>query len=100
MTTLSDMPQQTAAPTINVDRSMESPAFVMPPSLCRPPVEWSLGVSPSHAAKSRPDLNVSGGGAFMLSIDDPIEPTPGIVAIRLLMSSSRCHFISLASIFS
>src|SRR5665213_1344031 len=67
---------------------MESPAFVMPPSLCRPPVEWSLGVSPSHAAKSRPDLNVSGGGAFMLSIDDPIRPMPGIVAIRLLMSSS------------
>ena len=60
----------------------------------------SLGVSPSHAAKSRPDLNVSGGGAFMLSIDDPIGQTPGIVAIRLLMSSSRCHFISLASIFA
>ena len=27
------------APTINVDRSTESQAFVMPPSLCRPPVE-------------------------------------------------------------
>jgi hypothetical protein len=51
-----------------------------------------LGVSPSQAAKSRPDLNVSGGGAFMLSMDDPIGPTPGIVEIRLLTSSSpSCH---------
>jgi hypothetical protein len=30
------------APTINVDRSIESPAFVIPPYLCRPPVEVSV----------------------------------------------------------
>jgi hypothetical protein len=27
-------------------------------------------------------------------MDDPIGPTPGIVAMRLLTSSSRCHFIT------
>jgi hypothetical protein len=40
----------------------------------------------------------SGGGAFMLSIVDPMGPTPGIDANRRLTSSSRCHFISLVSI--
>jgi hypothetical protein len=34
-------------------------------------------VSPIQAAKSRPDLNVFGAGAFMLSMVDPIGPTPG-----------------------
>jgi hypothetical protein len=63
-------------PTMSVDLIDGSPAFVMPPKRVRPPVEWSFGVNPSQAAKWRPDLNVSAGGAFMLSIVEPIG-TPG-----------------------
>ena len=59
----------------------------------------ATGLAPALQA-SRPDLNVSGGGAFMLSMADPIGPMPGIVERRRLTSSSRCHFISLASISS
>lgn len=52
------------APTISVDRIDGSPALVMPPNLIRQPVEWSLGVKPSQAAKWRPEAKFSAGGAL------------------------------------
>lgn len=88
------------APTTKTDRSAESPALVMPPWRIRPPVEWSFGVDPSQVAKSRPDRKLCAGGAFMLSIVDPMGPMPETVAIRRLASSCRCQFNSLLLISS
>ena len=51
------------APMMSRRRSVCSPIFDVAPSLCFPPVECCNGVSPSQAAKSRPRLNVSAGGA-------------------------------------
>jgi len=36
----------------------------MAPSLSLPPLEFCLGVRPSHAAKSRPDRNTPGSGTL------------------------------------
>ena len=40
------------------------PIFVIRPGRWRPPVEDSRGVSPTHAAKSRPLRKLSIGGAY------------------------------------
>src|SRR3954451_12543581 len=68
--------RRAVAPTIRVLRKASSPARVMTPSLTLPAVEWSFGVSPSHAANWRPDRNRRGSGVFMTSIEAPISPTP------------------------
>ncbi len=47
------------------------PCLVMAPSVCLPPVEFCLGVRPSQAAKSRPDLNALGS---LQIVDRSVEP--------------------------
>src|SRR5438045_9026506 len=66
------------APATNRLRKTSSPARVILPSLVLPAVEWSLGVSPSQAAKCRPEENARGSGVFITSAVAPIGPTPGI----------------------
>ena len=85
------------APTTSAALSGESPARVMTSSRALPAVEWFLGVSPIHAAKSRPDLNNRGSGVFIMSNDALIGPTPGIFANLWLHSSLRCQTISFSS---
>jgi hypothetical protein len=46
---------QVVAPLTSTARKRSSPARVMPPSLCLPAVEWSLGVRPIQAAQRRPE---------------------------------------------
>ena len=48
------------APITSNWRNRSSPARLMPPMRCLPPVECSFGVSPSQAAKWRPDWNCAG----------------------------------------
>src|SRR6202051_1858119 len=86
------------APATNSLRKTSSPARVILPSLVLPAVEWSLGVSPSQAAKCRPEENAPGSGVFITSAVAPIGPTPGICASRRLQALARCQAISLASI--
>ena len=40
------------------------PFFVIFPSFAFPPLEFCLGVNPSQAAKSRPELNIAGSGTL------------------------------------
>src|SRR3954466_7763032 len=53
-----------------------------------PPVDFCKGVRPSQAAKSRPDLNVSAGGASAAIAVAVMGPTPGIVIKRRATGSS------------
>ena len=59
----------------------------MPPSVCLPPLEFCLGVRPSQAAKSRPDLNTLGSGTLAAITEAIIFPMPGT------LSSNRTHLI-------
>ena len=54
--TAARLPTTALAPMISRRRSVRSPIFEVAPSFCFPPVECCNGVSPSHAAKSRPLL--------------------------------------------
>src|SRR6476620_12516292 len=65
------------APRISVLRKVSSPARVITPSRVLPAVEWSLGVSPIHAEKSRPDRKAWGSGTFITANDAPIGPIAG-----------------------
>ncbi len=85
------------APTTSTLRRASSPARVIPPGLALPAVEWSLGVRPSQAAKSRPDLNACGSGTFIASRLAPTGPMPGMASSRRDTSLPRCHACSLAS---
>ena len=51
------------APMMRRRRKARFPIFDVRPSRRLPPVECWSGVNPTHAAKSRPRLNVEGGGA-------------------------------------
>ena len=42
----------------------DCPAWLSSPNFSLPPVEFCLGVAPSQAAKSRPDLKACGSGAL------------------------------------
>ena len=53
------------------------PCLVMAPSFSLPPLEFCLGVRPSQAAKSRPDLNTLGSGTLATITEAMILPTPG-----------------------
>lgn len=61
------MLMRAVAPTTSTLRSISSPARVVTPSLFLPAVEWFFGVSPSQAAKSRPDLKPRASGTLMAS---------------------------------
>jgi len=76
------------APMMSRRRSVRSPIFDVAPSLCFPPVECCNGVSPSQAAKSRPRLNVSAGGASAAMAVAITGPTPGMLMRRRATSSS------------
>src|SRR3984893_16142381 len=57
------------------------PCLVMAPSACLPPLEFCLGMRPSQAVKSRPDLNTLGTGCDhrsdnLADAGDLVEP-PG-----------------------
>src|ERR1700687_1254229 len=52
----------------------------MPTSVCLPPLEFCRGVSPSQAAKSRPDLNTLGSGVEAVITEAISLPTPGTLA--------------------
>ena len=58
------------------------PIFEVLPRRCLPPVECWRGTSPSQAAKSRPRLKTSIGGAKVSIAMAVIGPTPGIVSKR------------------
>jgi hypothetical protein len=73
------------APIISRRRSVRSPIFEVAPSVCLPPVERCKGVSPTQAAKSRPRLKVSAGGAGAARATAITGPTPGMVAMRRLI---------------
>ena len=79
------------APMIRSRRRDRSPIFVVEPRRCLPPVECCRGTSPSHAAKSRPRLKVSGDGASATSALAISGPIPGIVINRRAVSSSRAR---------
>jgi hypothetical protein len=53
------------------------PCLVMAPSACLPPLELCLGVRPSQAVKSRPDLNTLGSGTLAAITEAIILPMPG-----------------------
>src|ERR1700731_3631148 len=58
----------------------------MPPSVCLPPLEFCRGVSPSQAAKSRPDLNTLGSGVEAVITEAISLPTPGTLASKRFIS--------------
>src|SRR6202043_1527320 len=60
--------------------------LLMPPSVCLPPLEFCRGVSPSQAAKSRPDLNTLGSGVDAVITEAISLPTPGTLASKRLTS--------------
>ena len=77
------------APTINsrlISRWLIFDAF---PRICLPPVGCWRGTSPSHAAKSRPRLKTSIGGAKVSIAMAVIGPTPGIVCNRRVIGPTK-----------
>src|SRR3984957_5955843 len=55
------------APNTRSRRIYRLPCLVIDPNFSLPPVEFCLGVAPSQAAKSRPDLKACGSGALARS---------------------------------
>lgn len=76
------------APMISSRRISRWPIFEVFPSRCLPPVDLCNGTSPSQAAKSRPHLNVSVGGAKVSIASAAMGPTPGMVCKRRDASAS------------
>jgi len=85
------------APSTSNCRRRSSPARLMPPSRCLPPVERCCGTRPSQAAKWRPDLNWP-GSTRSARFSALTGPMPGIAASRWLSGSALCCAITLASI--
>ena len=85
------------APTTSRLRRVSSPARVIRPSRVLPAVEWSFGVSPSQAAKSRPDANALGSGVFIASTEAVTTPMPGIWVRRWATGLALCQARSSAS---
>src|SRR5580658_10853483 len=69
-------------PTTSNLRIYRLPCLVTAPSLALPPLEFCLGVSPSQAAKSRPDLNTLGSGTLAAIAEAVSGPTPGTRSSR------------------
>lgn len=76
------------APVTRRRRISRCPIFDVLPRRCLPPLEFCLGTRPSHAAKSRPRLNWSIGGAKVSIANAPTGPTPGMVCRRRDVSCS------------
>src|SRR5215211_1882623 len=74
------------APIISRRRISRWPIFEIFPRTCLPPVDCCRGTSPSQAAKSRPRLKTSIGGAKVSIARAVIGPTPGIVFRRRVVS--------------
>src|SRR5579863_2659005 len=68
------------APSTKSLRKVSSPWRLIFPGRRRPPVEFSLGVIPSQAAKWRPERKPLGSATFKAKLTAPIGPTPGWVA--------------------
>lgn len=64
------------------------PALVMAPRVGLPPLEICLGVSPSQAAKSRPELNTPGSGTLAAITEATSLPVPGSSPSERLVSLS------------
>ena len=79
------------APMISRRRSVRSPIFEIAPSFCLPPLECCDGVSRTQAAKSRPLLKASAGGANAANAVAITGPTPGMVVRRRTSLSSRAR---------
>ena len=77
------------APIIRRRRRSRCPIFDILPGLGLAPVDHCRGVKPIHAAKSRPRLKVSAGGANASNAVAMTGPTPGIVIKRLATVSVR-----------
>ena len=77
-----DLPDHRSRPDDEQAARIGSPARVMRPGRALPAVEWSRGVSPSQAAKSRPVLKRCGSGVFITRSEAVSGPTPGIAARR------------------
>ncbi len=69
----------------------------MAPKLSLPPLEFCRGVSPSHAAKSRPDLKTRGSGTLATIAEVVIVPTPGMLASNRLTGFCLCAAVISAS---
>ena len=76
------------APIVSSRRRVRSPIREMAPSLCLPPVDFCLGVSPTQAAKCRPALKVRGSGAQGHDRRGDNRPTPGMVISRRASGST------------
>src|SRR5882724_9931794 len=85
------------APTTSKLRSRSLPARLIPPRICRPPVDRSLGVNPIHAARCRPDWKWP-GSISVTKVSAVIGPTPGISANATLTGLALCAFMRPASI--
>src|ERR1700735_4541468 len=72
------------APNTRSRRIYRLPCLVIDPNFSLPPVEFCLGVAPSQAAKSRPDLKACGSGALARIAEAASAPTPGTLAASRL----------------
>ena len=77
------------APNTRSRRIYRLPCLVIDPNFSLPPVEFCLGVAPSQAAKSRPDLKACGSGALARIAEAASAPTPGTLAASRLIGSRR-----------
>ena len=68
------------APAMSRLRMYLSPRLLVRPKRSLPPLEFCLGVIPSQAANSRPDLNKDGSATVAAMALAPMMPTPGTVA--------------------
>jgi len=75
------------APVMSKRRIFRCPIFDIRPRMALPPVECWRGVSPNHAAKSRPLGKLSIGAEKAATAAAQIGPTPGI-GIRRAETSS------------
>ena len=66
-------------PTTMSWRRYRSPILVIFPNRSLPPLEWLRGVSPNHAANSRPLLNCRPDPIVAATAEAVTGPTPGIV---------------------
>src|SRR3984957_13551201 len=77
------------APNTRSRRIYRLPCLVIDPNFSLPPVEFCLGVAPSQAAKSRPNLKACGSGALARIAEAASAPTPGTLAASRLTGSRR-----------